>query len=192
MGRVGQIVYVITQKLAGLLVMIDYRVGEWVKKGQNLDYVIFEWSAKKKSIVYCSKIQIQWVTWPIVSWNGQNLGNWFILVENSNIKVLSSAQLLVTWPILWQCWSCDTWPIAWQCWSCGKRNKFQKLFCNPGYQILFTPPPYMSLYWGKMNTKSAVYCHLVLKSGIKSLTYLCKMQHQCRTWSRVEVCYGNL
>ena len=44
MGRVGQIVYVITQKLAGLLVMIDYRVGEWVKKGQNLDYVIFEWS----------------------------------------------------------------------------------------------------------------------------------------------------
>ena len=62
MGRVGQIVYVITQKLAGLLVMIDYRVGEWVKKGQNLDYVIFEWSAKKKSIVYCSKIQTQWVT----------------------------------------------------------------------------------------------------------------------------------
>ena len=55
MGRVGQIVYVITQKLAGLLVMIDYRVGEWVKKCQNLDYVIFEWSANKNPLFIAQK-----------------------------------------------------------------------------------------------------------------------------------------
>ena len=26
------------------MMMIDYRVGGWVQKGQNIDYIILEWS----------------------------------------------------------------------------------------------------------------------------------------------------
>ena len=35
--------YVITYELGCLLVMIDYRLGGWVKNDQDFDYVIFEW-----------------------------------------------------------------------------------------------------------------------------------------------------
>ena len=33
------------------MIMFDYRVGGWVKKGQNIDYVIFEWSLNNNSIL---------------------------------------------------------------------------------------------------------------------------------------------
>ena len=45
MGRPND--YIISQNLSILHVRLDYRVGMWVggvQKGQNVDYVIFEWS----------------------------------------------------------------------------------------------------------------------------------------------------
>ena len=40
-GRPNDYVYNI--KMVCLLVMIDYRLGGWVKNDQYFDYVIFEW-----------------------------------------------------------------------------------------------------------------------------------------------------
>ena len=34
-------------KRVGLLMNFDYRLDRWGKKGQNIDYVIYEWSQKR-------------------------------------------------------------------------------------------------------------------------------------------------